>query len=43
MDGESVKNKDTCFGSLKKYANPDLIQLEEGAWAKAASEKHGLR
>jgi len=28
-------------GALKKYANPELIPLEKGAWERAAAEKHG--
>ena len=30
-------------GSLSKYANPDLIKKENGAWEKAAKEKYDLR
>jgi addiction module RelB/DinJ family antitoxin len=28
-------------GSLKKYADPALIEHEKGAWERAAAEKHG--
>jgi len=28
-------------GILREYANPALIPLEEGAWERAVSEKHG--
>ncbi len=27
-------------GILSKYANPDLVPLEEGAWERAAIKKH---
>ncbi|GHV54613.1 hypothetical protein FACS1894216_15000 [Synergistales bacterium] len=30
-------------GMLRKYAKPELIPLEEGAWARAAVEKHFVR
>jgi DNA-damage-inducible protein J len=33
--------KKSAFGSLKRYANPSLIEQEESAWATAAGEKHG--
>ena len=38
----SVKKekRKTAFGSLHKYANPDLIPLEEEAWVNAAVEKY---
>jgi len=28
------------IGILHQYSNPDLINLEKGAWAKAMEEKH---
>ena len=28
------------FGSLQKYANPDLIQKEQEAWTEAVVEKY---
>lgn len=31
---------DSVMGVLKNYANPDLMPLEENAWAEAACEKH---
>ena len=34
--------KHSAFGRLKAYANPSLIREEEGAWEKAAAEKHAL-
>jgi len=30
----------SAFGCLKKYANPALIHLEEGAWERAAVAKY---
>lgn len=33
-------DKTSAFGIASKYANPDLIPLEEGAWAEAAADKH---
>ena len=33
----------SAFGCLKKYANPSLIPLEEGAWGRAVKEKHDGR
>lgn len=29
-------------GCLRQYADPSLVAQEEGAWAAAAEEKHGL-
>ena len=40
------KAKGAAYGILKKYANPEMISLEEGAWERAATEeyrKNGLR
>jgi len=34
--------KHSAFGRLKAYANPSLMQEEEGAWEKAAAEKYAL-
>lgn len=34
--------KRSAFGRLKAYANPSLIPEEDGAWEKAAAEKHAL-
>jgi hypothetical protein len=34
------KGVDSSFGSLKKYANPALIEFESEARPKAAAEKH---
>jgi len=31
--------KHSAFGRLKAYANPSLIQEEEGAWERATAEK----
>ena len=30
----------TTKGALNEYANPELIPFEEGAWERAAVEKH---
>ncbi len=30
-----------CGGALAKYARAELRELEEGAWERAAAEKHG--
>ncbi|MCK4798746.1 MAG: hypothetical protein KAT05_15320 [Spirochaetes bacterium] len=30
------------FGRLHKYANPELISKEKGAWSIAVKEKYGL-
>ena len=40
MDGE-LDIGTSAAGSLKKYANPALIEQEKDVWAKAAVEKHG--
>ena len=37
---EAGKTK-SVKGILKKYANPALIEQEEGAWERVAVEKHG--
>jgi len=34
--------KHSAFGRLKAYANPALMPEEDGAWEKAASEKHAI-
>ena len=34
------KKKKSAFGIASKYANPDLIPLEEEAWANAVAEKY---
>jgi len=34
--------KHSAFGRLKAYANPYLMQEEEGTWEKAAAEKYAL-
>ena len=33
--------KKSARGILSKYANPDLIPKEEGAWERAVVEKYG--
>ncbi|OBR63269.1 hypothetical protein A7K91_25305 [Paenibacillus oryzae] len=33
----------TARGSLKQYANLDLIQFEQGAWEKGVQDKHEHR
>jgi len=35
--------KRSLRGSLKPYANPELIAQEQEAWQVAAGEKHGSR
>ena len=36
---QSDKSK-SLMGALKEYANPDLLETEKNAWAKAAGDKH---
>jgi DNA-damage-inducible protein J len=33
-------NAQSMKGYLKDYVNPDLVELEKGAWERAAVEKH---
>lgn len=33
----------TARGALKQYANLDLLQLEQDAWAKGVQDKHEYR
>lgn len=33
----------TARGALKQFANPDLLQYEQDAWAKGVQEKHEHR
>ena len=33
----------SAFGSLKKYANPELMPEEKGAWERATVEKYADR
>ncbi len=40
---ENKRRRKSLKGSLRQYANPDLIPLEKDAWAKAAEEKHANR
>ena len=41
-DNAKVKNPvKSIKGILNKYANPDLVSQEKGAWSKAAVQKHG--
>mgnify|MGYP002621626498 FL=1 len=35
--------KNTAFGLLSKYANKNLIPLENSAWESAVSEKYGKK
>jgi DNA-damage-inducible protein J len=32
--------EESVFGALRQYANPSLIEREEGAWVAAVREKH---
>ena len=34
------KGKKSLRGALSKYADPSLAEKEEGAWERAAAEKH---
>jgi hypothetical protein len=36
-------SKGAGYGILKQYANPDLIAMEDEAWAKMVKEKHAVR
>jgi hypothetical protein len=40
--GEKPRRK-SAKGCLKKYADPALVSLEKGAWAKAAEGKYADR
>ncbi|MNG37315.1 hypothetical protein D3C84_1246270 [compost metagenome] len=33
----------TARGALRQFANPDLLQYEQDAWAKGVQEKHEHR
>ncbi|KYO66124.1 hypothetical protein [Thermovenabulum gondwanense] len=39
-DAPENKNIRKLKGALKKYKNPELINLEKEAWQKAVEEKH---
>ena len=36
----AIRGKTSALGIASKYANPDLIPQEEGAFARAMVEKH---
>ncbi|MBR0090474.1 MAG: hypothetical protein IJP92_02130 [Lachnospiraceae bacterium] len=38
---ERPERKKSMFGALSKYANPELMKQEKGAWARAVVKKHG--
>jgi hypothetical protein len=40
---QSVAGKQSLRGCLKRYAKPELIAQEQGAWEAIASEKHERR
>jgi len=40
---QSPTDKKSLRGSLKSYANPELIAQEQEVWQMAAGEKHGSR
>jgi hypothetical protein len=40
---QSPTDKKSLCGSLKSYANPELIAQEQEAWQAAAEEKHEPR
>ena len=41
---ETQKTKsESAFGRLKKYADPTLASLEEGAWERAMVERYANR
>ncbi|MCL1988064.1 MAG: hypothetical protein FWG64_08875 [Firmicutes bacterium] len=40
---EQTNPPKSAFGILSKYANPDLIPLEEHAWEMAVIEKYGVK
>ncbi len=37
---DDKRRRKSLKGSLRQYANPDLIPLEKEAWPEAAAEKH---
>ena len=38
---ERIEKIKRLRGCLSKYARPDAMEQEEGAWARAAVKKHG--
>jgi hypothetical protein len=40
---EEKQRRKSLKGSLRQYANPELIPLEKDAWARAVEEKHANR
>ena len=40
---EISANKKNAFGALSKYADKNLIPLENSAWESAVSEKYGKK
>ena len=38
-----TQKRGSAFGSLNKYANPELMMLEKGAWEQAIIEKYADR
>jgi len=39
---QSSDEREHLAGSLHRYANPELMREEEGAWKKHIEEKHAL-
>lgn len=42
IESSNVSKIRQMKGILSKYANPELIEKEEGAWERVAGEKHGV-
>ncbi|GHU32877.1 hypothetical protein AGMMS50256_23750 [Betaproteobacteria bacterium] len=42
MKPEDIQNRHRAFGALARYANPELIDKEKGAWTRAAARKHEM-
>jgi hypothetical protein len=42
-DEKEGRRRKSARGCLSKYANPEFIPEEKGAWAKAVEEKHANR
>ncbi|HBC86154.1 MAG TPA: hypothetical protein DCZ94_04280 [Lentisphaeria bacterium] len=40
LHSDKRRNKPRIRGSLRKYSNPSLMQLEKKAWSLAAQVKH---
>jgi hypothetical protein len=40
-NSEEQSSRKSAFGCLREYANPEIMNLENGAWERAVVEQYG--